>query len=117
MKRIAICGLDCASCGAYIATKRNDNKLRAKVAKKWSKDFNHPNLKSEDINCLGCLSLVDPIWQYCGKCEVRKCALERNLKNCGQCSDYPCKKIKSLHKVTTGGKEACDKIYHSQKSL
>jgi len=62
MKKIAVCGLDCASCEAYIATKRNDNELRAKVAKKWSKNFKHPNLKPEDINCLGCLSSKGPMW-------------------------------------------------------
>jgi len=113
MKKIAVCGLDCASCEAYIATKRNDNKLKAKVAKKWSKEFGYPNLKLEDINCLGCLSLTGPVFQNCQKCMVRKCALEKGLKNCGQCSDYPCKKIKSLHKRTTGGKEICDKISRS----
>jgi len=117
MRRIAICGLDCASCEAYIATKKDDNRLRAKVAEKWSREFGYPDLKLEDISCLGCLSLKEPLFQHCKECKVRKCALTRGLKNCGQCSDYPCKKIKSLHKETTGGKEICDEIHHYRNSL
>lgn len=34
---IAVCGLDCSQCGAFLATKENDDKKRAKVAQEWSK--------------------------------------------------------------------------------
>ena len=36
-KMIGYCGLDCEKCDAYIATKNNDNELRAKTAEEWSK--------------------------------------------------------------------------------
>ncbi len=29
---IAVCGLDCAACDAFIATKSNDDAMKAKVA-------------------------------------------------------------------------------------
>ena len=33
---VAFCGLNCAKCDAYIATKNNDDALREKTAKMWS---------------------------------------------------------------------------------
>ena len=34
---IAYCGLDCEKCEARIATMNNDDALRQKVAKEWSR--------------------------------------------------------------------------------
>ncbi len=34
---IAYCGLDCETCEARIATANDDNELREKVSKLWSK--------------------------------------------------------------------------------
>ena len=33
---IAYCGLDCETCEARLATVKNDNELRRKVAEEWS---------------------------------------------------------------------------------
>lgn len=33
---IAVCGLDCHECGAFLAT-QNDDQERAKVAQEWSR--------------------------------------------------------------------------------
>lgn len=38
-KMIAFCGLTCTECPAFIATQKDDDKERKKVAKVWSKDF------------------------------------------------------------------------------
>jgi len=53
-KMIAFCGLTCTECLAFIATRKDDDKERQKVAKVWSKEFNS-DIKPEDINCDGCL--------------------------------------------------------------
>lgn len=54
MKRpIAICGLDCEKCDAYIATRDNDWTLRGKTAKEWSA-LNHAAILPEHIDCEGC---------------------------------------------------------------
>lgn len=98
---MAMCGLDCASCPAFIATKNNDNELRIKTAKEWTKNFmdqNEPPIKPEDINCLGCLSLVGSLYSNCSKCEVRKCALAKSITNCKDCKDYKCDKLTELQK-------------------
>lgn len=35
-KMIAICGLDCSKCDAYIATQTDNQELRIKTAKLWA---------------------------------------------------------------------------------
>lgn len=120
-KNIAICGLDCSSCAAFIATQNNNNKLREKTAKEWSeryksKGLDRPPLKPEDINCRGCLSEDGPAFLYCLQCEVRICGLEKKIKNCGECKEYRCDKLVKLHKRTTSGKEICDKIKQGIKA-
>lgn len=99
---IAICGLICSKCDAFIATKNNDNKLRRKTANEWTERYkktkrNRPPLKPEDINCEGCLS-DGPIYLYCRQCKIRKCGLEKGLKNCQECKDYKCKQLIELQK-------------------
>lgn len=99
-KYIAMCGLDCAACDAFIATKNNDDKLREKTAKEWTERYrktgrNRPPIKPKDINCLGCLS-DGPVYLHCLKCEIRKCGLKKKLKNCQECKEYRCPKLIEL---------------------
>ena len=91
-KTLAMCGLDCAACPAYIAYKTNDQALREKTAAEWSKQF-HAEIKPADINCVGCLKTKGPQIHHCAECEIRKCGLGRKVKNCALCTDYPCEKI------------------------
>lgn len=99
-KHIAICGLDCSSCTAFIATQNNDDSLREKTAREWTERYrkdgrNRPPVKAEDINCNGCLS-DGPIYLYCRQCKIRQCGLEKNIKNCSECADYRCDKLIEL---------------------
>lgn len=75
---IAFCGLNCHECGAFLATKENDDKKRAKVAQEWSKLFKI-EIKPEDINCDGCLSDGGRLFNYCKVCEIRKCGKEKGV--------------------------------------
>ena len=53
---IAICGLDCEKCDAFIATKNDDQALREKTAKLWS-ELNNAPILPEHIYCDGCRHL------------------------------------------------------------
>lgn len=100
-KYMAMCGLDCSSCAAFIATKNNDNELREKTAKEWTKRYlgsDKPPLRPEDICCSGCLSQVDPVFSNCRKCEIRKCGFNKGVNNCKECKDYKCEKLTELEK-------------------
>ena len=90
---IAFCGLTCTECPAFIATQKDDDKERKKVAKVWSKEFNS-DIKPEDINCDGCLTEEsDRLFSHCKVCEIRKCGQEKEVKNCAYCDDYACEKL------------------------
>ncbi len=92
-KTLAMCGLDCAACPAFIAYQTNDQALRAKTAAEWSKAFK-VELKPEDINCVGCLKTKGVQFSHCRECDIRQCGLTRKVKNCGLCPEYSsCEKI------------------------
>jgi len=99
-KHFGMCGLDCSACEAYIATQNNDQKLREKTAKEWTRRYRNdgrdrPPVKPEDINCRGCLS-AGPLYLYCHRCQIRQCGFERGIKNCIKCPDYKGKPLKEL---------------------
>jgi len=89
---VAMCGLDCAGCPAFIARKTDDQALRVKTAAEWSTQYNAA-FRPEDINCVGCLQVEGAHIGHCSECEIRKCGLARKVENCALCSDYPCEKI------------------------
>jgi len=108
-KMIAFCGLDCAQCPAFIAYKNDDNELRAKTAKEWSKQFGF-EFTSDHINCVGCLEAEGPHAGYCGICEIRKCALEKGVANCAHCSDYACETLAKFLERVPAAKATLDEI-------
>jgi hypothetical protein len=93
---IAYCGIVCTDCRAFIATQRNDRKLKEEVAKAWSTD--KETLKPEDMNCDGCLATGGILYKFCATCEVRLCGYEKGVENCAYCREFPCVKLTSLWK-------------------
>ena len=92
-----MCGLECNTCEAFIATKNNDDELRKKIAEEWTERYKiDPPLKLEDINCQGCLSQDGLLYKNCLVCEVRKCGFDKEIKNCKECKDYKCDKLIEL---------------------
>ena len=108
------CGLNCHQCPAYIATVTNNDDLRQKTATEWNKRYNTTGrrpISKDDINCLGCLSIINPVYKHCKECGVRMCGIEKRVQNCGECNQYTsCPKIASLHKQIPKGKLICDEI-------
>jgi hypothetical protein len=91
-KIIAYCGLDCAECGAYLAHQNNDQALREKTAAEWTKAFNF-TFTPEMINCTSCKGDGVQVGN-CSQCEMRKCAVEKGVVNCGACGEFKtCKTI------------------------
>ncbi|MCK4247913.1 MAG: DUF3795 domain-containing protein [Thermoplasmatales archaeon] len=92
-KIVAFCGLLCNECPAFIAKRTNDDEARKKAVDAWSsEDF---PLKIGDINCDGCIGGKE-LFKHCTMCDVRKCGLEKGIKNCAYCAEYPCKKLEEL---------------------
>jgi hypothetical protein len=92
-KTLAVCGLDCAACPAFIAYRTNDQALRVKTAAEWSKAF-RVELAPEDINCVGCLKTKGVQFSHGRECDIRKCGLAHKVSNCALCPEYSsCEKI------------------------
>ena len=106
---IAICGINCAGCPAYIATQKDDDDARAKLAAAWS-DPPEAVIKPEDINCDGCTVTEGRLIVFASMCDVRACGFERKLENCGCCEDYPCDKLDKIFKMDPTAKETLDGI-------
>ena len=83
---IAICGLDCETCDARLATIHNDDALRKKTAKLWS-ELNHAEITPAMINCEGCR--MDGVkTPFCASlCPIRQCALRKGHATCGSCAE------------------------------
>ena len=102
---VAICGLICDDCIAFIATQKNDDKLREKVVEAWSTE--KERLRLEDVDCDGCTG-GKRLHSFCRVCDVRECGLRRNVENCAYCNEFPCEKLEKLWRSfrTVSGEEA-----------
>lgn len=107
-KIIAFCGLICNDCPAYIATKENNQAKKEELAKKWSSD--NYIVAPDDINCDGCTSSCNNVFKFCQECEIRVCGVERSLKNCAYCGDYPCSKLEKPFEINSQNKVLLDEI-------
>ena len=108
-KMIALCGIVCTECPAFLATKNDDDNERKKIAEMWSKQY-HSDIKPEDINCEGCLSDGGKVFNYCRVCEIRKCGQEKSVQNCAYCVEYVCEKLDNFFKIAPDCKTTLDAI-------
>jgi hypothetical protein len=89
---LGCCGLNCAECGAYLATQANDAKKAAEVAKEWAATF-HVEVEVENVWCDGC-TWPGKKCAHCAECEMRACAMGKKVENCGKCPEFDgCKTI------------------------
>ena len=107
-KMTAMCGLNCSGCPAFLATLHDSDEERRKTAEEWSKSYGH-DIKAEDINCFGCLSVGKQLLAYCGQCEIRKCGMEKKVKNCAFCPDYACERLTKFFEVAPEAKKNLEK--------
>jgi hypothetical protein len=106
---IAVCGLFCDRCDAFIATLNDDDEIRAELARLWSMR-NHHDIELADINCLGCISDSDCLFDRCKVCQIRKCAKEKQFENCAYCDDYACEKLEDFFQANPDARKHLDAI-------
>ena len=92
----AYCGLDCEVCEARLATVRNDDALRVRVAEEWSA-LNGVQITPEMIHCTGC-RVEGAKTPYCESlCPIRRCAAERGVETCRECGELQsCEKVGAI---------------------
>ena len=104
---IAVCGLDCEKCDAYIATKYNDQALREKTAKLWA-ELNNAPILPEHINCDGC-RVDGKKTVFCDRlCQIRQCAISKGYETCGDCPEM--ETCQTLKAVTANSPEALSNL-------
>jgi hypothetical protein len=106
---VAFCGLDCHQCGAFLATRENDDARREEVAELWSKEFG-ADIRPQDINCVGCTAEEGAHFNHCRICEIRKCGREKGVVNCAFCGDYPCAELSNFFEMVPEAKTRLDRI-------
>ena len=114
-KTLAMCGLDCGACPAFVAHKTNDQALREKTAAEWSRQF-QADIKPADINCVGCLKTRGVHIGHCSECEIRTCGLARKVKNCALCDDYPCETISKFLTNVPPAKANLEEVRRAQQN-
>ena len=107
---IACCGLNCAACEAYRATKSNDQVELEKIAAKWRAEYNSPDITVAQVTCLGCNNTTGPWCGHCSDCEIRDCAQARGYATCAECSDYPCETLTGFLSMVPPAREALEKL-------
>lgn len=85
-KRLAaVCGLFCPACTLFIGTKEDPKRLKG-IAGRFQ-------LPVEELECEGCRT--DKRCFYCkSNCKMAKCAAEKGVDFCGECTEYPCEEIR-----------------------
>ena len=103
MQLLGICGDDCSLCSRYTATQSNDKEQLQKIAFLWYKiGFRDKLVSEEEITCHGCQSAKE-----CAFEELKNCANNKKINNCGECSTYPCRAIQKVFEQVKTVAETC----------
>lgn len=108
-RMIAYCGLVCSSCPSFLATKNDDDVAREKTAALYAELYGF-NLKPEEINCDGCLTVGGRQINYCQTCEIKECCSKKGLENCAVCNEQPCEKLVKFHEFSPDAKASFDAL-------
>ncbi|MDF2988694.1 MAG: hypothetical protein K0R50_4204 [Eubacterium sp.] len=93
-KLVAYCGINCATCPLYIATKTEDISMKRELAEKWEKIYNR-SFNIEDMKCFGCKS--GKKFFLSDKCNITQCNNNKGIHTCKQCANSPCQRINDFY--------------------
>ena len=65
---------------------------------------------SDITDCDGCKSGKDRLFKGSVNCKIRKCAIDKGVKNCAYCEKYACDSLMELFNSDPGAKERLDVI-------
>ena len=108
-KVIAYCGIICSDCPTFLATQKDDDEERRRVAELWTRQYGK-EYRREDINCDGCLTKGPRVFSYCKICKIRGGGQEKRVENCAYCAEYPCEKLSKLFDEYSKAKDVLDNI-------
>ena len=98
-KIIAACGNNCAACPRYVAHpyEKTAEELRH-TAELWMRiGYRDHVVTNEEIACHGCKPE-----NWC-RYRVVKCCMDRGIRTCRECAEYPCDNMRDCFAVTKSG--------------
>ncbi|WP_339791685.1 DUF3795 domain-containing protein [Tissierella sp.] len=88
MEKITMCGYRCDLCKAFVSNIINKDE-REILSNMWKKYYDL-DILAEEIYCDGCRCNNENVKRIDSNCPVRKCVIDKNINNCGECIDFPC---------------------------
>ncbi len=123
MFAIGVCGDNCLYCPRYIATQNRNATELEKVKELWVRlGLRDPTFPARGLSCFGCKPNKE-----CAYSELRTCAREKGINNCGLCDAYPCDLMNAVFEkserlrshaagiCTPGEMEVLDKAFFSKR--
>jgi len=112
--QIAYCGLDCTACPIHLATLEPDagkkNEMRVAIAHECFVHYSM-NLLPEEVNdCDGCRANTGRLFSSCRNCEIRKCAISKDLESCAFCDEYACDRLEEIFRSDPETKNRLEKM-------
>jgi len=84
--------------------------MRAEIAQKINELYQE-KMKAEDVtDCDGCKTEGGRLFSGCKQCDIRKCAIQKDVENCAHCDEYVCEKLKKLFATESDAKKRLDEI-------
>jgi len=94
--KLGMCGDRCDVCPRYVATVTDDAVLFERIMRIYVKvGLRAVNTPLDSLTCRGCLPE-----NKCAYSIVSDCAIEKQIGNCGECSDYPCDELSRVFQKT-----------------
>ena len=103
---IGACGNDCSACPRYTARpcEKTEDELHH-TAELWMKiGYRDQIVTNQEISCSGCRPE-----NWC-RYHVAACCQEKGIRNCSQCADYPCGRIKECFEITKSFEPECRRV-------
>ena len=112
-RKIAYCGLNCETCIVKVTIANEGEAGLERLAREWSTPENI--IQGKDLFCnTYCTSSEGILPTYCETCDIRKCAIEKKVSNCGVCAKYPCEHIENRVPKATEPRLVLDEIHRNQ---
>lgn len=87
---LCYCGHDCSRCLTYLATKNDDERLKAQARKFYLEEFGL-DIPPEKFICDGGRS--ERVFELCKQCPFVICCHQHHVERCADCPEYPCNLI------------------------
>ena len=114
ISKVAYCGLNCEECPVWVASRNNDQDLKIKTAREWSRLYAgelSQELTPDDVQCGGCRSRGTAVFLGCRVCPIRDCCNKKKFLSCAGCPGYDsCEFLNGFFVIHPQAKERLDAI-------